>query len=265
LTSKQSNIHPTAIIDPKAQLDSSVAVGAYSIIGANVEIGPNTRVGPHVVLQGPMSIGASNTIYQFASVGEASQDKKYNGEPTRLEIGNNNTIRECATLQRGTVQDRGTTSVGDGNLFMAYTHVGHDSIVKNNCVFANSATIAGHVIIGNGVILGGFSGIHQFCSVGDFAMSAMCSAVNMDIPAFVRVQGNMASVQGMNMEGMKRQGYPKETIQMLQKAYKLVYRENLRLAEAIDQIKVLVDNLESTHPVHLFLTSLQSSKRGITR
>lgn len=262
-------IHPTAIIDPKASLDSSVEVGPYSIIGPHVEIGAETWIGPHVVLQGPMTLGKANKIYQFASVGEACQDKKYNGEPTRLEIGDENTIRECTTLQRGTIQDRGVTSIGHRNLFMAYTHVGHDSIVGNDCVFANSATIAGHVTIGDRVILGGFTGVHQFCKIGPLAMTAMCSAVNMDIPAFVRVQGNMASPQGMNVEGMKRNGFEKQQINQLLKAYKILYRENFLIDEALTLLQSQVGDLKINNSkyehLQIFLDSIKGSQRGILR
>lgn len=261
-------IHPTAIIDGKASLDSSVQVGPYSVIGPDVHIGARTVIGPHVVLKGHLQLGEDNKIFQFASVGEDCQDKKYKGEPTSLVIGDQNVIRECATLQRGTVQEEGVTRIGHGNLFMAYTHVGHDSIVGDDCVFANSATIAGHVHIGNGVILGGFTGVHQFCSIGDLAMAGMCSAVNMDIPAYVRVQGNMASVQGLNLEGMKRRGLSKISMQALSKAYKHVYRENMKLEEALQQIAELRASLNDTDALDVldrFVQSINASRRGLLR
>jgi len=261
-------IHPTAIIDPSANLDSSVKVGPYSIIGANVNIGAGTEIGPHVVLKGHLELGEGNKIYQFASVGEDCQDKKYKGEPTSLIIGDNNIIRECATLQRGTVQDEGITRIGSGNLFMAYTHVGHDCVVGDNCVMSNNASLAGHVHVGTGVILSGFTGIHQFCTIGDYAMAGMCSAVNMDIPAFVRAQGNMATVQGLNLEGMKRRGMTKENIQNLQKAYKLVYRDNKKLDEAMQEVKSMYDSLtdeaEKTD-LQRFISSVEASRRGLLR
>lgn len=255
-------IHNTAIIDPSAEIASDVSIGPYSVIGADVKIDSGTTVGPHVVINGPTTIGKNNQIFQFASVGEQCQDKKYNGEPTGLEIGDNNVIREFVTLQRGTIQDRGMTSIGNGNLFMAYVHVGHDSVVGSDIVFANNATLAGHVSVGDGAILGGFTGIHQFCQVGAFSMSGMFSAVNKDIPAFVMVQGNMASAHGMNYEGMRRRGYDKPLINNLRKAYKAVYRSGLSLADAIAELEA---NAESSAEMQLFIDSLKSSKRGITR
>lgn len=255
-------IHETAIIDPKAELAADVQVGPYSVIGPDVRIDSGTIVGPHAVINGPTTIGKDNHIFQFASVGEQCQDKKYNGEPTGLEIGDNNTIREFVTLQRGTIQDRGMTSIGSGNLFMAYVHVGHDSVVGDDIIFANNATLAGHVTVGNGAILGGFTGIHQFCQVGAFSMSGMFSAVNKDIPAFVMVQGNMASAHGMNYEGMRRRGYSKALINSLRKAYKIVYRSNLGLAEAIETLE---QSAEPSPEMALFIDSLKNSKRGITR
>ena len=255
-------IHNTAIIDPSAEIASDVSIGPYSVIGADVKIDSGTIVGPHVVINGPTTIGKNNQIFQFASVGEQCQDKKYNGEPTGLEIGDNNVIREFVTLQRGTIQDRGMTSIGNGNLFMAYVHVGHDSVVGSDIVFANNATLAGRVSVGDGAILGGFTGIHQFCQVGAFSMSGMFSAVNKDIPAFVMVQGNMASAHGMNYEGMRRRGYDKPLINNLRKAYKTVYRSGLSLADAIAELEA---NAESSAEMQLFIDSLKSSKRGITR
>jgi len=261
-------IHPTAIIDPKACLDSSVQVGPYSIIGPDVYIGPNCTIGPHVVLKGHLELGSDNRVFQFASVGEDCQDKKYKGEPTSLIIGDRNTIRECATLQRGTAQEQAITRIGSGNLFMAYSHVGHDCVVGDECVFANSATIAGHVKVGSNVILGGFTGVHQFCQIGDLAMTGMCSAVNMDIPAYVRVQGNMAKAQGLNLEGMRRQGLDKAVIQLLQSAYKQVYRDNLKLDEALQQLDQRYSSLTSPTQrlaLSVFLNSIRQSKRGLLR
>ena len=255
-------IHPTAIIDPKAELASDVEVGPYSVIGPGVEIGAGTVVGPHAVIKGPTRIGKGNRIFQFASVGEECQDKKYKGEPTRLEIGDNNVIRECVTLHRGTVQDNGVTRIGNDNLFMAYVHIAHDCSIGNGCVFANNASAAGHVHIGDGVILGGFSGVHQFCTVGSYAMMSMYSAVNMDVPAFVMVQGYPAKARGMNVEGMKRRGYSRELITSLRAAYRTLYRTGLTLAEAIERL----DPLSGDSPeMKMFVDSVKSSERGITR
>ena len=254
-------IHSTAIIDKKADLASDVEIGPYSIIGPDVQIDSGTVVASHVVLKGPTTMGKNNKIYQFSSVGEDCQDMKYGGEATRLEIGDGNTIREFVTLHRGTIQDRGVTTIGNNNLFMAYVHVGHDCLVGNDIIFANNATLAGHVIVGDGAILGGFTGVHQFCQVGAFSMAAMFSAINKDVPAFVMVRGNMARANGMNFVGMKRRGYSKELIKNLRSAYRIVYRQGLTIAEA----KVQLKSLEQSDELTLFIDSLESSQRGITR
>lgn len=255
-------IHPSAIIDPKAELAADVEVGPFSIIGPDVEIGAGTVIGPHVVVRGPTRIGKGNRIFQFASVGEECQDKKYKGEPTRLEIGDNNIIREGATLHRGTVQDNSLTRVGSNNLFMAYVHIAHDCIVGDNCIFANNASIAGHVHVGDGVILGGFTGVHQFCKVGSYAMTSLYSVVNMDIPAFVMVQGYPARARGMNFEGMKRRGYSKELIGQLRAAYRTLYRSGMTLAEALARLQ---EEAGDSAEMAMLLDSLQRSERGIVR
>lgn len=255
-------IHPSAIVDPKAELAADVEVGPFSIIGPDVEIGAGTVIGPHVVVRGPTRIGKGNRIFQFASVGEECQDKKYKGEPTRLEIGDNNVIREGATLHRGTIQDNSLTRVGSNNLFMAYVHIAHDCIVGDNCIFANNASIAGHVHVGDGVILGGFTGVHQFCKVGSFAMTSMYSVVNMDVPAFVMAQGYPARARGMNFEGMKRRGYSKELISQLRAAYRTLYRSGLTLAEALARLQ---DEAGDSAEMAMLLDSLQRSERGIVR
>lgn len=255
-------IHPSAIVDPKAELATDVEVGPFSIIGPDVQIDSGTVIGPHVVVRGPTRIGKGNRIFQFASVGEDCQDKKYKGEPTRLEIGDNNIIREGATLHRGTVQDNSLTRVGSNNLFMAYVHIAHDCIVGDNCIFANNASIAGHVHVGDGVILGGFTGVHQFCKIGSFAMTSLYSVVNMDIPAFVMVQGYPARARGMNFEGMKRRGYSKELISQLRAAYRTLYRSGLTLAEALARLQ---EEAGDSAEMAMLLDSLQRSERGIVR
>ncbi|MCB1837696.1 MAG: acyl-ACP--UDP-N-acetylglucosamine O-acyltransferase [Alcanivoracaceae bacterium] len=255
-------IHPSAIVDPKAELAADVEVGPFSIIGPDVQIDAGTIIGPHVVVRGPTRIGKGNRIFQFASVGEDCQDKKYKGEPTRLEIGDNNIIREGATLHRGTVQDNSLTRVGSNNLFMAYVHIAHDCIVGDNCIFANNASIAGHVQVGDGVILGGFTGVHQFCKIGSYAMTSLYSVVNMDIPAFVMVQGYPARARGMNFEGMKRRGYSKELISQLRAAYRTLYRSGLTLAEALARLQ---DEAGDSAEMAMLLDSLQRSERGIVR
>lgn len=257
-----SRIHPQAIVDPSAQLADDVEVGPWTLIGPGVEIGAGTVIGPHVVVRGLTTIGRNNRIFQFASVGEDCQDKKYQGEPTRLVIGDNNVIREGCTLHRGTVQDKGVTTIGSDNLLMAYVHVAHDCVVGNNIIMANNATIAGHVTIGDGAILGGYTTVHQFCHIGGWSMSAANSAVFKDIPAFVMVGGNPASAHGMNFEGMRRRGYSAELIAALRQAYKVVYRQGKTLTEALQ----LLDEPSLQYPeVALYRDSLLASTRGITR
>ena len=234
-----ASIHPTAVIAPDAVLAADVQVGAYTVIGPGVEIGPGTRVGPHVVIQGPTRIGAENRIFQFASVGDAPQDKKYRDEPTRLEIGDRNIVRECVTLNRGTTKDAGVTRIGNDNLFMAYTHVAHDCQVGDNCVFANCSTLAGHVHMGDWVIMGGFSGVHQFCKVGAHAFIANNAAVTRDVPPYIMTVGQPAAAHSINSEGLKRRGFTPEQIRNLRNAFRLLYRSGLKLADAQRELKAL--------------------------
>lgn len=257
-----TGIHPQAIVDPAARLADDVEVGPWTYIGPDVEIGAGTVIGPHVVIKGPTTIGKGNRIFQFASVGEDCQDMKYKGEPTRLEIGDHNVIREGCTLHRGTVQDRGVTSIGSHNLLMAYVHVAHDCVVGNNIIMANNATIAGHVHVGDGVILGGYTTVHQFCQIGAWSMSAANSAVFKDIPAFVMVGGNPASAHGMNFEGMRRRGYQPEVVTALRRAYKQVYRQGLTLQEALKNIE---ESANTFPEVALYRDSILAATRGITR
>lgn len=254
-------IHDTAIIHPSAKLADDVQVGAYSLIGADVEIGAGCVIGPHVVINGPTRMGKNNRIFQFASVGEECQDKKYNGEPTRLEIGDDNVIREHVTMHRGTIQDNSVTKVGSRNLFMAYVHVAHDCIVGNDCIFANNASIAGHAVVGDGVILGGMTGVHQFCRIGDFAMTSGCSLVLKDIPAYVMVSGNPAAARSMNFEGMRRRGWDKDEIAMLRRAYRVIYRQGLTVDEALAELQQWPASVR----LQPLIDSLKSSTRGITR
>jgi len=234
-----ASIHPTAVIAPDAALAADVQVGAYTVIGSGVEIGPGTRVGPHVVIQGPTRIGAENRIFQFASIGDAPQDKKYRDEPTRLEIGDRNVVRECVTLNRGTTKDAGVTRIGNDNLFMAYTHVAHDCQVGDNCVFANCSTLAGHVQLGDWVIMGGFSGVHQFCKVGAHAFIANNAAVTRDVPPYIMTVGQPAAAHSINSEGLKRRGFTPEQIRNLRNAFRLLYRSGLKLADAQRELKAL--------------------------
>ncbi len=256
-----SQIHPTAILDPQAELADDVEVGPFSIIGPGVVIGSGTVVGPHVIIKGPTTLGKNNRIFQFASVGEDCQDKKYKGEPTRLEIGDDNVIREGVTIHRGTVQDQQLTRIGSRNLFMAYSHVAHDCIVGNDCILANQATLAGHVTLGDFVILGGLSAVHQFSRIGDHAMCGGGSIILKDIAAFTLVSGHPAESHGINYEGLKRRGFSKEAMQALRNAYKVVFRQGLGLQDALDR-------LEKSDPlpeVVQFINSIKDSQRGLTR
>ena len=256
------NIHPTALVAPDAELDPSVEVGAYAVIGPGVQVGANTRIGPHAVVQGPTRIGADNQIFQFASVGSAPQDKKYRGEPTRLEIGDRNVIRECVTLNRGTIQDQGVTAIGDDNLFMAYAHVAHDCRIGNKCVLANNATLGGHVQLGDWVIMGGLSAIHQFCKVGAHAFIANNAAVTRDVPPFVMAVGQPAAAHSVNAEGLKRRGFTPEQIRNIRNAFRVLYRSGLKLADATEQVGALAEEQPELRPIVEFLPR---STRSIVR
>lgn len=255
-------IHPTAIIDPSARLAADVEVGPYTVIGAGVEIGAGTVIGSHVLIKGPTRIGERNRIFQFASVGEDCQDKKFKGEPTRLEIGDDNQIREYVSLHRGTVQDQGLTRIGNRNLLMTSVHIAHDVVMGDDNIIASGTGIAGHVQMGSHVILGGMTGVHQFCHIGSYSMAAGCSMVSKDIPAYVMVAGNPASAFAMNFEGMRRRGWSAETINTLKKAYRIVYRDKLTLEVAIAEAEKLVAECPE---VQLFIDSLKASTRGIVR
>lgn len=255
-------IHPTAIIDPTAIVADDVEIGAYSVIGAGVEIGKSTRIAPHVVIKGPTVIGEENEIYQFASLGDAPQDKKYADEPTRLEIGNRNVIREFATLNRGTEHGGGVTRIGDDNLLMAYTHVAHDCRLGDDIIMANAASLGGHVVLEDQVILGGFAIIHQFCRIGAHAFCGMGSAIAKDVPPYVMVSGNPAKPHGINAVGLKRRGFTTDAIQKIRNAYKTLYRAGLRLDEAIVALQELaVDSPE----VEVMSDFLDRSDRSILR
>ena len=257
-----TKIHPSAIIDAKAELDSSVEVGAYTIIGAGVKVGENTKIGSHVVLKGPTTIGKNNQIFQFSSLGEAPQDKKYAGEPTTLEIGDNNTIREFCTFNRGTVQDKGVTKIGNDNWIMAYVHIAHDCTIGNHTIMANNSSLAGHVDIHDYAILGGFTLIHQFCKVGAHVITAVNSVVFKDIPPYVTASGYDANPHGINAEGLKRRGFAPETIMQIKRAYKVLYRNSLTLEEAKLE---LAEMQKICHEIKLLTEFLTSSNRGIIR
>ena len=257
-----SLIHPTAIIDPKAELDSSVRVGPYTVIGAHVQIGAGTGIGAHAVIEGHTTIGENNTIFQFASLGAVPQDKKYAGEPTRLIIGNNNTIREFITFNLGTVTGIGETRVGNDNWIMAYVHLAHDCVVGNHTIFANNASLAGHVTINDWVILGGYSLVHQFCIIGEHAMTAFAAGVHKDVPPYVMAAGYRAEPAGLNTEGLKRRGFSAEQIANIKNVYKILYRQGLPYEEARAQIVALADTAPE---LAVFKDFFAVSERGVIR
>jgi UDP-N-acetylglucosamine acyltransferase len=251
-----------AIVSPQAQLAADVSVGPFSIIGPQVRIGPGTIVGPHVVITGQTTIGANNHIFQFASLGDAPQDKKYAGEPTRLEIGDRNVFRESCTMNRGTTHDKGVTRIGDDNLFMAYSHVAHDCVVGSNTVFANCASLAGHVEIGDWVILGGLSAVHQHCKIGAHAFLAGGAIVTRDVPPYVMVAGNPSAPHMVNSEGLKRRGFTDEQVRSVREAYRLVYRCDLKLSEALERLE---PSAREQPALRLFVDFIRSSTRSIIR
>ena len=227
-----ARLHPTALVDPKAELAADVEVGAYSIVGPDVKIGAGTVLGPHVVVTGRTSLGERNRLFQFTSIGEIPQDRKYAGEPTTTTIGDDNVFREFTTVNAGTAQDRGDTRIGNGNLFLAYTHVAHDCVVDNWTTFSNNAQLAGHVHIGDWVVMGAYSGVHQFCRVGAHAMIAAGAIVLQDVPPFVTAAGYPATPRGINAEGLRRRGFTAEEILVVRRAYKTLYREGRVLDDA---------------------------------
>lgn len=259
-------IHPTAIIHEGAQVHPSVSVGAYSIIGAHVTIGAGTQIGPHCVIEGHTTIGVDNHVFQFASLGAQPQDKKYAGEPTRLVIGDRNTIREFCTFNTGTAQDAGVTCVGDDNWIMAYVHIAHDCVVGNHTILANNATLAGHVHLGDWVILGGLTGVHQFVKIGAHAMAGFASRVAQDVPPFMMIEGNPLAVRGFNIEGLRRRGFTPERLKAVKQMHRLLYRQSLTLEAAQQAIAQLQAQMpEAAQDIALMQAFLASSTRGIAR
>jgi UDP-N-acetylglucosamine acyltransferase len=257
-----SVIDPRALVDPAAELDEGVSVGPFSVIAAGVQIGKGTTIGPHVVIKGPSRIGKDNRIFQFASIGEDPQDKKYGGEETYLEIGDRNQIREFATIHRGTVQDQSITRIGDDNLLMAYTHVAHDCRIGNHTIMANAASLGGHVRLDDWAILGGFSMVHQFCRIGQHCFAAMGSAVSKDVPPYCMIAGQPAKPHGINSEGLKRRQYTAEQLRVIKRAYKILYASGLSLAEARGQIAAAAaDSAE----MRVMADFLAASERSIVR
>ena len=255
-------IHPQAIIDPSAKLAENVSVGPFSVIGPDVEIGEGTVIESHVVINGPTRIGADNKIYSFAAIGGDPQDKKYAGEVTKLEIGDRNVIREYCTISRGTAQDAGVTRIGDDNWIMATVHIAHDCQIGNNTIFANSATLAGHVTIEDYSILGGFTLVHQFCKVGAHCFTAMNSVISKDVLPFTMISGHMAKPHGLNTEGLKRRGFSADSLAKLRKAYKIIYRSGNTIEQAMEQLQPMaVDCAE----VAQLLEFLKGVTRGIVR
>ncbi|HOB67602.1 acyl-ACP--UDP-N-acetylglucosamine O-acyltransferase [Ottowia sp.] len=259
-------IHPTAVIDPKAELDASVQVGPYAVIGPHVRIGAGTTVGAHCVIEGHTTLGRDNRVFQFTSLGAAPQDKKYAGEPTRLDIGDGNTIREFVTINTGTVQDQGITRLGDDNWIMAYVHIAHDCQLGSHIILANAATLGGHVHLGDWVFVGGLTGIHQFVRVGAHAMTGFQTRLAQDVPPFVTAAGNPAEAQSINAEGLKRRGFSSERITLIKQMYRLLYRKGLTLEAARQQIDALRGELaEADADITLMQDFLSSATRGIVR
>jgi UDP-N-acetylglucosamine acyltransferase len=255
-------IDARAIIAPDAEIGDGVAIGAYTIIGAGVKIGADTWIGPHAVINGPTTLGRGNKVFQFASIGDAPQDKKYGGEPTRLEVGDRNVFREFCSINRGTIGGRSVTRIADDCLFMAYSHVGHDCIVGSHCILSNCTALAGHVELGDWTILSGYAGVHQYCKIGAHAFLANNAAVTRDVPPYLLVAGSPAEPKGVNSEGLKRRGFDAAQIANIKGAYRLLYRSGLKLAEAAAQLKELSASQPELAPFAAFLSS---SERSIVR
>jgi UDP-N-acetylglucosamine acyltransferase len=260
--SSEAAIHPTAVIDASVRVSSGVSIGPYSVIGAQVEIGENTSIGPHVVIQGPTKIGEENQIFQFSSIGEIPQDKKFAGEDSQLVIGNNNTIREFCTINRGTNADQGSTIIGNDNWIMAYVHIAHDCVIGDGTIFSNGASLAGHVMVDDYAVLGGFTLVHQFCHIGAHSFCGMGSAINKDLPPYMMASGNLAKAFGLNKEGLRRREFSEDVIQALHQAYKaLIVSKNTR----VEQFEKIKDISEQFSEVREFVEFIENSQRGTVR
>ena len=255
-------IDPRAVVSARRALAADVTVGPFTVIGAGVELGPRTSVGPHAVINGPTTMGADNRVFQFASIGDAPQDQKYRGEATRLVIGERNVFREFCTVNRGTTHDRGVTRIGDDNLLMACAHVAHDCLVGSHVVFANGAVLGGHVEIGDWVILGGLCAVHQFSKVGAHAFLAGGAMVRRDVPPYVMVVGDPAEPYAVNAEGLRRRGFGEEQIRAIRDAYRIVYRSELKLSEALSRLEPLA---RERPEIRAFVDFIQASTRSIVR
>ena len=265
-----TQIHPTALVDAGAELADDVIVGPYAVIGPHVRIDAGSSIGAHVVVEGHTTLGRDNRIFQFASIGAAPQDKKYAGEPTRLVIGDGNTIREFVTINTGTVQDQGVTTLGDDNWIMAYVHIAHDCVLGSHTIIANATQLGGHVHLGDWVFLGGLSGVHQFVRVGEHAMTGFQTRLSQDLPPYVTAAGNPAEATGINAEGLRRRGYSPERITQVKRLHRLLYRQGLTLAAAVAEIEAMRTGLQAEQPdsvadLQLMLDFLAGAERGIVR
>ena len=256
-----AQIHPTAIVDAKVEIGAGTIIGPYCIIGAEVVLGPNCWLQHHVTLAGPMRAGAGNKFYAYCSIGQQTQDLKYQGEPTYLEIGDDNTFREFVTVNRSTTSE-GKTRVGNGGNFLAYSHIGHDCTVGNGVVFSNNGTLAGHVQIGDSAVMGGLTAVHQFCRIGRFAITGGCSKIVQDVPPFMIADGNPAEIRGVNLVGLERKGFPAEDVKLIKEAFRIIYRSKYNTAQAIEAIR---KELAPSEAVEQIVEFIEKSQRGITR
>ncbi len=256
-----AQIHPTAIVDAKVEIGAGTIIGPYCIIGAEVVLGPNCWLQHHVTLAGPMRAGAGNKFYAYCSIGQQTQDLKYQGEPTYLEIGDENTFREFVTVNRSTTSE-GKTRVGNGGNFLAYSHIGHDCTVGNGVVFSNNGTLAGHVQVGDYAVMGGLTAVHQFCRIGRFAITGGCSKIVQDVPPFMIADGNPAEIRGVNLVGLERKGFPAEDVKLIKEAFRIIYRSKYNTAQAIEAIR---KELAASEAVEQIVEFIEKSQRGITR